>query len=280
MSLDEPNAEDVFRHPHADILGILLSAIDMNRAMELTQRWIATGRSTYICMTGVHGVMESQSNAQLRRVLNEAFINAPDGMPMSWVGWLQGHRHMDRVYGPDFMKNCCRLSVEKGFRHYLYGGKPGVAQALKHVLEERFPGLQIVGTYTPPFRNLTHDEEDELLKDVQNAKPDILWVGLSTPKQEFFMAEYVDRLRVPLLVGVGAAFDFHTGRIQEAPAWIKRSGLQWLHRLLQDPRRLWRRYLLNNSAFVWLMVLQSLGLQSHRWRSVRTSEVPSSTTNS
>ena len=182
MSLDSSAPENVFQHPHADVLGIDISAINMNRALDLSERWIATGKSAYICMTGVHGVMEAQSNANLRRVLNEAFINAPDGMPMSWVGWLQGHMQMDRVYGPDFMANLCRLSVSKGYRHYLYGGQPGVAQELKDALQKRFPGLQVVGTCTPPFRNLTQDEEDALLKDVRDAKPDILLGGPKHPE--------------------------------------------------------------------------------------------------
>jgi N-acetylglucosaminyldiphosphoundecaprenol N-acetyl-beta-D-mannosaminyltransferase len=238
----------------------------MDRAIDLAERWIATQKRAYICMTGVHGVMEAQSDTPLRDVLNRAFINAPDGMPMSWVGWLQGHKQMDRVYGPDFMANLCRLSVGKGYRHYLYGGEPGIAQALKTALQTRFPGLQIVGTYTPPFRSLTRDEEAGLLNDVQSAKPDILWVGLSTPKQERFMAEHVDRLGVPLLVGVGAAFDFHTGRIDDAPAWIKRVGLQWLHRLLQDPGRLWKRYLRNNPVFVWRIMLQLSGLRNYEYQ--------------
>lgn len=280
MSLDSSTPENVFQHPHADVFGIDISAINMNRALDLSERWIATGKSAYICMTGVHGVMEAQSNANLRRILNEAFINAPDGMPMSWVGWLQGHMQMDRVYGPDFMANLCRLSVSKGYRHYLYGGQPGVAQELKDALQKRFPGLQVVGTCTPPFRNLTQDEEDALLKDVQDAKPDILWVGLSTPRQECFMADYMQRLHVPLVVGVGAAFDFHTGRLHEAPAWIKRAGFQWLHRLLQDPRRLWKRYLLNNPVFLWRMVLQLLRQRSHEHQAVCAPEASSSTTNS
>ena len=280
MSLDGAAPENVFRHAHADVLGVDLSAINMNRAIDLAERWIATGKSAYICMTGVHGVMEAQSNAHLRSVLNGAFINAPDGMPMSWVGWLQGHRQMDRVYGPDFMANLCRISVSKGYRHYLYGGQPGVAQGLKAALQKRFPGLQVVGTCTPPFRSLTQDEEAGLLADVWSAKPDILWVGLSTPKQECFMAEYVDRLRVPLLVGVGAAFDFHTGRIEEAPAWMKRAGLQWLHRLLQDPGRLWKRYLLNNPVFVWRITLQLFKLRNYGREGAGASKATSSTTNS
>ncbi len=280
MSLDRSDLESVFRHAHADVLGVDLSAINMNRAIELAESRIATGKSAYICMTGVHGVMEAQSNAHLRGVLNGAFLNAPDGMPMSWVGWLQGHTQMDRVYGPDFMANMCRLSVSKKYRHYLYGGQPGVALALKTVLQTRFPGLQVVGTYTPPFRNLTPDEEASLMEDVWSAKPDILWVGLSTPKQECFMAEYVDRLRVPLLVGVGAAFDFHTGRREDAPGWMKRAGLQWLHRLLQDPRRLWKRYLLNNPVFVWRIAFQFLGVRNRERQSACAPEPTSSTTNS
>lgn len=256
-------AKDTSRHPHADVLGVHLSAVNMEVAIDLAERWIANGKSGYICMTGVHGVMEAQSNPHLRNVLNNAFINAPDGMPMSWIGWLQGHSQMNRVYGPDFMANLCQRSVCKRYRHYLYGGQPGVAQALKDALQRRFSGLQVVRARTPPFRSLTPEEEVELVKDVRNAKPDILWVGLGTPKQECFMANYVDRLCVPLLVGVGAAFDFHTGRIVESPAWMKRAGLQWLHRLTQDPRRLWRRYLLNNPAFIWQIFLQYLGLRNH-----------------
>jgi N-acetylglucosaminyldiphosphoundecaprenol N-acetyl-beta-D-mannosaminyltransferase len=280
VSLDGAAPENVFRHAHADVLGVDLSAVNMSRAIDLAESWIATGKSAYICMTGVHGVMEAQSNELLRAVLNRAFINAPDGMPMSWVGWLQGHRQMDRVYGPDFMANLCQLSVSKGYRHYLYGGQPGVAQSLKAALQKRFPGLQVVGTCTPPFRSLTRDEEAGLLADVWSAKPDILWVGLSTPKQECFMAEYVDRLRVPLLVGVGAAFDFHTGRIEEAPAWMKRAGLQWMHRLLQDPGRLWKRYLLNNPAFVWGITLQLFKLRNYGCEGAGASKATSSTTNS
>jgi len=270
VSAGEFMFEDVFLHPHADVLGVNLSAINMSRALDLAGRWIESGSNGYICMTGVHGVMEAQSNEHLRRVLNQALINAPDGMPMSWVGWLQGHSEMDRVYGPDFMMNLCGLSVGKRYRHYLYGGQPGVAEALRAVLEKRFPGVQIVGTFTPPFRSLTRDEESDLLNDVQNKRPHVLWVGLSTPKQECFMADYLDRLCVPLLVGVGAAFDFHTGRIHEAPWWLKRAGLQWLHRLLQDPARLSKRYLLNNPAFIWKVILQSRRSSGRRRQTVCT----------
>lgn len=255
--------EAAFAHAHADVLGVKVSAIDMDQAVELADRWVAAGNPGYVCVTGVHGVMEAQSDPELRGILNRAFLNTPDGMPMSWVGHLQGFRKMDRVYGPDFMAAMCRLSVERGYRNFLYGGNTGVAELLSETLQKKFPGLQMVGTDTPPFRRLTAEEEKEIWFQVRQARPDILWVGLGTPKQEKFMAEYVDRLQVPLLVGVGAAFDYHTGRIRESPRWIKRAGMQWLHRLMQDPRRLWRRYLSNNPAFLWNIALQISGLRRY-----------------
>jgi N-acetylglucosaminyldiphosphoundecaprenol N-acetyl-beta-D-mannosaminyltransferase len=252
-----------FVHEYANVLGVNVSAIDLKKAVEIADRWIGAGDCGYVCVTGVHGVMEAQSDAEFRHILNHACINTPDGMPMSWVGRLQGFSKMDRVFGPDFMLEMCRLSVERNYRHFLYGGQPGVAEFLKDALQKKFPGLQVVGTHTPPFRDLTAEEEAEIVAQVQESKPHLLWVGLSTPKQERFMARYVDRLQVPLLVGVGAAFDYHTGRIQDSPDWIKRAGLQWLHRLLQDPRHLWKRYLRNNPAFVWGVLLQTLKLRQY-----------------
>jgi len=155
------------------------------------------------------------------------------------------------------------LSVERGYRNFLYGGETGVAEFLGESLQKRFPGLQVVGTYTPPFRSLTPEEEESLLAQVRDSRPHLLWVGLSTPKQERFMAQYVHRLQVPLLVGVGAAFDFHTGRVRDSADWVKRAGLQWLHRLIQDPKRLWRRYLRNNPAFLWNVACQFMRLRSY-----------------
>ncbi len=252
-----------FVHPYADVLGVKVSAINLGQAVSLAEQWVATGKPGYICVTGVHGVMEAQSDLCFRRILNNAVINTPDGMPMTWVGRLQGFEHMDRVYGPDFMTAMCQLSVERGYRNFLYGGKPGVAEFLSETLQTRFPGLQMVGTYTPPFRSLTPEEETEVIAQVRESGAQIVWVGLSTPKQERFMARYVDALQVPLLVGVGAAFDYHTGHIRDCSAWVKRAGLQWLHRLLQDPRRLWKRYLLNNPAFLWHIAWQLLGFRKY-----------------
>jgi N-acetylglucosaminyldiphosphoundecaprenol N-acetyl-beta-D-mannosaminyltransferase len=243
-------------HAHADVLGVEVSAVDLEQAVDLADQWVMAGKPGYICMTGVHGVMEAKSDPDFRGILNRAVLNAPDGMPMTWVGRLQGFRAMDRVFGPDFMAAVCALSLKRGYRHFLYGGKPGVAQLLEAALKRRFPGINVAGTYTPPFGALAPAQEEEICKLVREAKPHIVWVGLSTPKQERFMARFAERLLAPLLVGVGAAFDFHSGLIRDCPHWVKRAGLQWTHRLMQDPRRLWRRYLRNNPAFLWHIAQQ------------------------
>jgi N-acetylglucosaminyldiphosphoundecaprenol N-acetyl-beta-D-mannosaminyltransferase len=247
-------------HPRCNVLGVRVSAIDMDEAVRLSDRHIQEGRRGYVCVTGVHGVMEAQSDPTFESILNSSFITTPDGTPMVWVGRMQGHSAMSRVYGPDFMLRMCELSIAKGYRHFLYGGNPGVAELLARNLTRRYPGLLVVGTYTPPFRPLIADEERQLFKLVEESKPHIIWVGLSTPKQERFMAQYTHKLPVNLLVGVGAAFDIHTGRISDAPQWIKRAGMQWLHRLLQEPKRLGRRYAFNNSQFLFKIALQMTGI--------------------
>jgi N-acetylglucosaminyldiphosphoundecaprenol N-acetyl-beta-D-mannosaminyltransferase len=250
--------------PSANVLGVRVSAVDMNSAVEMSDQWIQSASGPgYICATGVHGVMEAQADIEIHRILNRALINLPDGMPMSWVGRFQGFRTMDRVFGPDFMMAMCRLSAERGYRTFLYGGKPGVANRLRDTLQRQFPRLQVVGTYTPPFRSLVADEEKEVLAQVRKCRPHIVWVGLSTPKQERFMAQYVESFQAPLMIGVGAAFDFHTGTIRDCSPWVKRSGLQWLHRLMQDPKHLWKRYLRNNPAFLWHIAWQLSRLRQY-----------------
>lgn len=257
-----PHRQDL-QHAHAHVLGVRVSALDLDRAVDLADGWLASGAGyRYVCVSGVHGVMEAHRDPALLRILNGAFLNLPDGAPMSWIGRIQGYQGMHRVFGPDFMAEMCRISVSRGYRHFLYGGDPGVAEQLRENLCRRFPGILVVGTFTPPFRNLTPAEEAELLSRVHTSRPHVVWVGLSTPKQERFMARYVDRLRVPLLVGVGAAFDYHTGRIRDCAPWIKRMGLQWLHRLAQDPRRLAGRYLRNNPVFLWHIARQFAGFDS------------------
>jgi N-acetylglucosaminyldiphosphoundecaprenol N-acetyl-beta-D-mannosaminyltransferase len=256
-----PGTSTAPRTPRFNVLGVGISLINMQDAIQLSDALIRTGGKGYVCLTSVHGVVEAQSDHAFRSILNRSFLTTPDGVPTVWVGWLQGHRHIGRVFGPDYMIALCRWSVSRGYRHFLYGGAEGVAQELASALVNNVPGLRIVGVYTPPFRPLNQVEEAELAALVAEAKPDVFWVGLSTPKQERFMAAYLDKLDVKLMAGVGAAFDIHTGRIKDAPAWIKAFGLQWLNRLIQEPRRLWRRYLYNNPKFLWNIGLQFLGLR-------------------
>ncbi len=238
-------------------------ALDTPLALNLFEQAIAQRRKGYVCVTGVHGVMEARRDPALRRVLNASFLTTPDGMPMVWVGRLQGLRGIRRVYGPDLMVQVMERSVAKGWTHFLYGGQEGVASQLADALRARVPGVRIVGTWTPPFRPLNDAEEAELAAAIAAIRPDILWVGLSTPKQEAFMAGHLETLDTVLMVGVGAAFDLHTGRIADAPRWVKASGLQWLHRLIQEPRRLWKRYLINNPRFVVEIMLQGLRIRRY-----------------
>jgi N-acetylglucosaminyldiphosphoundecaprenol N-acetyl-beta-D-mannosaminyltransferase len=244
-----------------NILGVGVSAVNMEGALHQTESLLDRGGKGYVCVTGVHGIMEAQSDEAFRDILNRSFLTTPDGMPTVWLGRIHGFKDMSRVYGPDYMANLCERSVAKGYRHFLYGGKPGVAEELRAELTRRFPGLQIVGTYTPPFRPLNSDEENDLRSQLESSKADVLWCGLSTPKQERFISSYYERMPVKLMVGVGAAFDLLSGNLDEAPDWMKKSGLQWLYRLIKEPRRLWRRYLLNNPKFAWLTLLQLSGLR-------------------
>src|SRR5690606_11151907 len=247
--------------PRIDVLGVKVSAISMSQAIRFIDVVIAESQRTYVCVTGVHGVMECQRDEDLLRIHNSAGLVTPDGMPLVWLGRTAGMRHMQRVYGPDLMLAMCSRSLETGYRHFFYGGGPGVAQLLAERLRQRFPGLQVVGTYTPPFRPLEQREVDELIRWVSETRPDVMWVGLSTPKQEKFMGAMVGRLPVPVMVGVGAAFDFHAGTKPQAPVWMQRSGLEWVFRMATEPRRLTLRYLRNNPAFVVLALAQQLGLK-------------------
>ncbi len=243
-----------------NILGVGVTATDLEQAVQLSDCLLQSQRRGYVCLTGVHGIMEAQRDRSLKQILNRAFLCAPDGMPTVWIGRLRGQTLMRRVYGPDYMLAICKMSVRHHYRHFLYGGGEGTVARLKKSLESLVPGIQIVGIHTPPFRPLSYTEERDLVTKVSQCRPDIFWVGLSTPKQERFMAQYIGRLDTKLMAGVGAAFDIHAGILNDSPPWVKCCGLQWLHRLIQEPRRLWRRYLCNNPRFVWNVLLQFAGL--------------------
>lgn len=237
-----------------DVLGVGISAITMSGAVAEVGRWVDAGERRYVCVTGVHGVMEAQQDPALLAIHNASGLTTPDGMPMVWAGHWAGAAHMERVYGPDLMLRLCEESVARGWRSFFYGGADGVPELLAERLRARFPGLAVVGCYSPPFRALTPEEDEAVVERINAARPDLVWVGLSTPKQERWMAEHTGRLRAAALIGVGAAFDIHAGLLPQAPQWLQRSGLEWAYRLLREPRRLWRRYVYNNPRFVWALL--------------------------
>lgn len=242
--------------PRVDVLGVGVSAVNMDQAVLEITRWVERRERHYVCVTGVHGVMESRRDPELRRIHNASGLTTPDGMPMVWAGHRAGAADMRRVYGPDLLLALSELAARRGWSSYFYGGAPGVAERLAARLAERFPGLVVAGTCAPPFRPLRSDEDAALTARIEQAAPDLVWVGLSTPKQERWMAAHRARLSAPVLLGIGAAFDIHAGLLPQAPAWMQRSGLEWLFRLGREPRRLAGRYLRNNPRFLLEILLR------------------------
>lgn len=246
-----------------DILGVPIAAIDLDQAANQIEYWIVKGRKVYVTVTGVHGIMESQYNEEVKRIHRNSAMCVPDGMPTVWIGKIYGHKKMGRVYGPDLMLEMIKRSSESGYTNFFYGGKTGVPERLQDRLSARFPGLRVVGTLSPPFGPMNDKEEDDFRELIRQLSPDIMWVGLSTPKQEIWMATHLEKLDTRVMIGVGAAFDFHSGLVRQAPAWIQKCGFEWFFRMCVEPRRLWRRYLYNNPRFVWLMLLQLLRLRRY-----------------
>lgn len=252
-----------FNIARTNVLGVGVSAINLALAVDVIDQWIEAQTPNYVCVTGVHGIMECQSDAILCQIHNKAGLVTPDGMPLVWLSKLAGQRHVERVYGPDLMLAFCQRSVAKNYRHFLYGSSDAVLAQLAASLRQRVAGINIVGSYSPPFRPLSAEEDQVIVERINDAAPDVVWVGLSTPKQEQWMAAHIGRLSAPALVGVGAAFDFHAGTKQQAPYWMQRSGLEWFFRLVTEPRRLWRRYLYNNPRFIWSVCLQMSGVRHY-----------------
>ncbi len=246
-----------------NILGVYLSAINIPLALETIDGWITRRERQYVCVTGVHGVMESQTDTGLQRTLNNAGLNTPDGMPMVWVSRLRGYKDVSRVYGPDLMLAACERSLKTGWRHFLFGSTDAILEKLSGRLQARFPNLNIVGMFSPPFGELDPQADARIVQSINEAAPDIVWVGLGMPKQERWMAEHRAALTAPVLIGVGAAFDFHAGVKPQAPRWMQRSGLEWVFRLATEPRRLWHRYFPNVPRFMALEALQLLGWRKY-----------------
>jgi N-acetylglucosaminyldiphosphoundecaprenol N-acetyl-beta-D-mannosaminyltransferase len=232
------------------ILGVPVSLVGLESAIATIVGWCKSGTPHFVCVRDVHGIMRAQDDPALFALHGEAGLVTPDGMPLVWLARRRGHVETSRTCGTDIVGELCRVSVEQGLRHYFYGGKPGIAERMASVLAKRYPGLKVVGMSTPPFRPLTPEEDVEATAAITAARPHVVWVGLSTPTQEYWMRDHVGRIPGATLIGVGAAFDFHAGDVKRAPRWMQKWGLEWLHRLVSEPRRLWRRYLVLAPRFV------------------------------
>jgi N-acetylglucosaminyldiphosphoundecaprenol N-acetyl-beta-D-mannosaminyltransferase len=245
-----------------EVLGVRVDAVQIPDVVSRMEEWIEErGLCHYIAVTDMHSLMQAQHAASFKQVLENADLVVPDGFPLVWLGRRKGFPLRRRVYGPELMERFCEETASRGYRHFFYGGATGVAENLAARLAARFPGLQIAGVYCPPYRSLAEAEDKEVVSQINGACADVVWVGLGAPKQERWMSEHQNRLAAPVLVGVGAAFDFHTGRIAQAPRWMRDHGLEWIFRLSREPRRLWRRYLIYGTQFVALVLLESLGLK-------------------
>jgi N-acetylglucosaminyldiphosphoundecaprenol N-acetyl-beta-D-mannosaminyltransferase len=243
------------------VLHSTIHAVQIDDVMEIFEQWISTReRSRYVALCNIHMVMEAYNDAYFRDVLASADLVAPDGMPVIWVGRRRGFKLSRRVYGPDLFFEFCQTTATKGYRHFLFGGHPGVPGAVAAMLTRCCPGIQIAGIYTPPFREHTLAEQSEMIAQINTSGADVLWVALGCPKQELWMYHNRDRLNVPVIVGVGQAFDLYAGRVRQAPRWARDNGLEWAFRLLTSPRRLGSRYLVYNTQFLYCLALQGLGL--------------------
>lgn len=240
------------------ILNVGISTIDMNDVCSLVEDAISKRQKKYICVCPVSTIMECKRNEKVLRSVNCADLVTPDGMPVVWLGRLRGYNNIRRVYGPELMQEICAVSVKNGYKNYFYGSSADVLNKLRDKLSKKYPGLIISGVFSPPFRPLTREEDDKIVEDINNSNPDIVWVGLGSPKQDLWMHEHRQRINASVMVGVGAAFDFLAGTKPQAPAWIRNSGFEWLFRLITEPKRLWRRYLIDSSLFIYYVAIETV----------------------
>ena len=245
--------------PSFQVLRVRVNAVQISDVIKVMKRWISSGRDCHvIAVTNVHVVMEAHHDDSFKKVLASADWVVPDGMPLVWLGRLRGHHLKRRVAGPDLFVEFCRETNKKDYSHFFFGGSPGIPEEVAARLKQQFPGLRIAGAFSPPFRPLSMEEDASVIQMINEAAPDVLWVGLGCAKQERWMYEHCARLKVPVIVGVGQAFDLYAGRKRRAPQWMREHGLEWLFRLFQDPGRLWRRYLIYNTQFIYSVFLELL----------------------
>lgn len=241
--------------PVCPILGVNIAAIDMERLLDYTQRNIKKLAGNYMCVANVHTTVTAFENEKYRMIQNEAVMAIPDGGPLAWVGKRRGFPLIKRTTGPSYMEEVLTLSVQKGYKNFFYGSTPETIERLREVILERYSDGIIAGTYSPPFRALSAEEDDEIINRINSTKPDFVWVGLGAPKQEYWMASHQGVVQ-GFMVGVGAGFDYLAGNIKRAPKWMQDFNLEWFYRLMQDPKRLFKRYFVTNTKFIWHAIIR------------------------
>jgi len=240
------------------ILKVKVSAIDLHEACSLVEEAVFKKQKKYICVCPVSTIMECERDEKVLTSVNGADLVTPDGMPVVWLGRLHGHKHIRRVYGPELMSMICAISAKKGYRVYFYGATQNVLDKLRKNLTAKYPGLTVSGMFAPPFRQLSEDEDKKAVEEINRSNSDIIWVGLGSPKQDLWMRKHRQAINAPVMVGVGAAFDFLAGTKPQAPHWMRQSGLEWLFRLVTEPKRLWRRYLIDNFLFIYYLAIEAV----------------------
>ena len=248
--------------PNQLILGVPISLVDLKTAVATILLWTKNRVANYVCIRDVHGLMISLRDPEVMNIHHAAGMVTPDGMPLVWISKWRSKLPVERVCGADLVDALCNDGQSRGLRHYFYGGKPGIAESMIRNLKAKYPDLVVAGFHTPPFRSLTEEEDAAIVDAINKSSAQVVWVGLSTPNQEFWTREHVGQINGATLIGVGAAFDFHSGAVTRAPKWMQKSGFEWLHRLLSEPRRLWRRYLVIAPAFVVKIVREEIGFRT------------------
>lgn len=255
MTSDFEHKVDKTSIPVCNIMGVNIAAINMEWLLKFTGNYIRELSGDYMCVANVHTTVMASEDDSYKIIQNGGIMAIPDGGPLSVVGRKRGFSHMARTTGPDYMGEIFRISCEKGYRHYFYGATEQTLEKLRNQLTKSYPGLQIVGMYSPPFRNISLEEDAAAVERINQSIPDFVWVGLGAPKQEHWMAAHQGRVK-GFMVGVGAGFDYFAGNIERAPVWMQKYNLEWIYRLIQDPRRLFKRYLVTNTKFIWNTVLK------------------------
>ena len=241
--------------PQFHIMGVAVAAIDMEWLLDFTKEHVRDLSGDYLCVSNVHTTVTVYEDKCYRDIQNGGIMAIPDGGPLSALGRKRGFPHMQRTTGPSYMKAVLEMSARYGWRHYFYGSTEETIERLKEVLQTQYPGVEVAGMYSPPFRALNAKEDVQMTEQINQTSPDFVWVGLGAPKQEIWMAEHQGRIK-GLMVGVGAAFDYLAGNIKRAPEWMQKCNLEWLYRMLQDPKRRFKRYLVTNSKFIWHAVIR------------------------